>query len=221
MQGVIRRRDIVAHPYVTVRCFGWIVFWRALFSGPQRTFLSLLEEPPPDDATRSAREAVERCCALEIVFETQYAALSLRFARLPALAGFLAELARQERMHQELLAICKPLACGAWHREGEFAAICAQLPGVERQVHALAARAAGIASDRDALALVLDLESSEVNRLFGAVLAATESDFVRRTAAFRGAIREHLAYVREQLGALLPEIAGEAERRLGAGRRAA
>jgi hypothetical protein len=30
MVGVITRWDIVAHPVVTIRCFGWQVFFRAI-----------------------------------------------------------------------------------------------------------------------------------------------------------------------------------------------
>ena len=42
MLGAIRSRDILSHPVITVRSFGWRIFFRAVFSGRNRTFLSTL-----------------------------------------------------------------------------------------------------------------------------------------------------------------------------------
>ena len=52
MLGSIRKRDVLAHPIVTIRCFGWHVFFRALMASRDQTFLSLLADcgavgPPP------------------------------------------------------------------------------------------------------------------------------------------------------------------------------
>ncbi len=44
MVGAIVKWDIMAHPAVTIRCFGWQIFLRALLAGPNTTFLSLLTE---------------------------------------------------------------------------------------------------------------------------------------------------------------------------------
>ena len=44
MIGAICKLDILAHPVVTVRCFGWRVFFRALVAGQSQMFLSLLAE---------------------------------------------------------------------------------------------------------------------------------------------------------------------------------
>ena len=42
--GAIRTWDILAQPVETIRCFGWRVFFKAVFSWHERTFLSLLQE---------------------------------------------------------------------------------------------------------------------------------------------------------------------------------
>ena len=67
MIGVIRRRNILAHPFVTIRCFGSQVFFRALIAGHSQTFLSLLADTkglqPP---TVKVPEVVERCVKLEL-----------------------------------------------------------------------------------------------------------------------------------------------------------
>ena len=44
MVGVIGTWDILAHPVVTIRCFGWGVFFRAVVSWQGGTFLSLLQD---------------------------------------------------------------------------------------------------------------------------------------------------------------------------------
>ena len=49
MVGAIIKRDILAHPVVTIRCFGWSVFIRALLAGPRPRFFPL--------ADRNARPA--------------------------------------------------------------------------------------------------------------------------------------------------------------------
>ncbi len=41
MLGAIRKRDILAHPFVTVESFGWHVFFRVLVAGRNQTFLAL------------------------------------------------------------------------------------------------------------------------------------------------------------------------------------
>ena len=43
MIGAICTNDILFHPFVTIRAFGWRVFFRAVFEGQGGTFLSLLQ----------------------------------------------------------------------------------------------------------------------------------------------------------------------------------
>lgn len=62
MVGAIGKWEVLSHPVVTIRCFGWAVFFRAMFASPDQTFLSLLTkaglfEPVP--------EFIGRCVDLE------------------------------------------------------------------------------------------------------------------------------------------------------------
>ena len=43
MIGAICTNDILFHPFVTIRAFGWRVFFRAVFEGQVDTFLCLLQ----------------------------------------------------------------------------------------------------------------------------------------------------------------------------------
>ena len=43
MVGVITGWDVFTHPVVTIRCFGWQVFFRAVAPWQDETFLSLLQ----------------------------------------------------------------------------------------------------------------------------------------------------------------------------------
>ncbi len=80
MVGAIIKRDILAHPVVTIRCFGWSVFIRALLAGPRTTFLSLLTETHVlQPADERVEQFVGRCVELELkacrVYETLSASI--------------------------------------------------------------------------------------------------------------------------------------------------
>ncbi len=77
MVGAINKRDILSHPWVTIRCFGWRVFWRAIFARGDRTFLSLLTDSEVlKPAGEGVPEFVARCVELELKASRVYAALS-------------------------------------------------------------------------------------------------------------------------------------------------
>ena len=76
MIGAIRKLDILAHPIVTIRCFGWQVFVRALTAGRSQTFLSLLVD---SKAHKTPRVFVERCVSLELQAMRIYETLAQRF----------------------------------------------------------------------------------------------------------------------------------------------
>jgi hypothetical protein len=57
MFGAIRKRDVLAHPYVTIHNFGWSVLFRTVIAGRDQTFLSLLAE------TSAFRSPTVKVCA--------------------------------------------------------------------------------------------------------------------------------------------------------------
>jgi hypothetical protein len=63
----------------------------------------------------------------------------------------------------------------------------------------------------DALRLVIEIESSEVNQVFHGVIKATDSDFVGRLRAFQEATTEHLNYICQGVKTFGPALQAECE----------
>jgi rubrerythrin len=200
MIGAICRQDILSHPVITVRCFGWKTFFRALLAGQRQTFLSLLTETPAlRAAPEKVPELVERCIALESSAARIYESLARRFDQPDSVGLFFSTLARQERDHAELLALCRAAAGrGAWDAK-HFDPWRDAVPALEEQMRAAEARVGSLKGLSEALLLVIQLESSEINRVYSGIVAASDSDFVRAMRVFRDAGREHISYILERI----------------------
>ena len=210
MLGVIRRRDIIAHPLVTVHCFGWPLFLRALIAGRRKTFLSLLAASgAPRSPTIEVPELLGRCVDLESRARRIYQLLAGRFAHLAPVQRFFETLAQQEQEHFELLALCRQLASREGWLEEYFAPWRDVVPQLEREMDALADSLDGLDQLVDALRLVIRLEGSEINHVFRSAISAVDSEFVRTLKAFRTAETEHIAYACDQISKLAPELADE------------
>lgn len=208
MLGAICKRDILAHPVVTVRCFGWVVFVRAVCAGANTTFLSLLAESPAMRPPRPSGESVlDECIALERRIGAIYAGLAERLAGEPAVAEFLRNLAAQEEGHAELLTICRDVFAGDRWEERLVDACRPVVRTLALSVAGAERRVAALSGGREALELVLELESTEVNRVFRRVVTTHGSPFVQRLGRFQAAGREHTEYVRDVLVRLLPDLA--------------
>jgi hypothetical protein len=200
MIGAITNLDILAHPLVTIRCFGWKVFFKALFAGQRQTFLSLLPQADPAEGVASRLSiTVERCIDLELRARRIYAAFARAFADRPAASAFFDTLAKQEQIHADLLAICRVAA-----RRGGWRAECPNhweeyIPHLEQHLNAVEAALHEVGSLEEALQLVIQIESGEVNRVFQAVLASCDSAFVSRLGTFRRAVEMHISFIIDQL----------------------
>ncbi len=210
MIGVIRRRNILAHPFVTIRCFGWWVFFRALIAGRSQTFLSLLADTkglqPP---TVKVPELVERCVKLELQAKRIYESLAGRFLDHTLIGDFFDTLARQEETHAELLRLCREAASRAVWKEECFAPCRDSIPCLERQMKNIELSLESLDSVADALRVVMQIESSEVNRVFESVVAASRSAFVRKFLAFQNVAEDHIAYICDEIPTLEPDLAEE------------
>ena len=80
------------------------------------------------------------------------------------------------------------------------------LPSLEQQMEAAEAAVSDIDSVDAALRLVIQIESSEINEVFPAALAATNSAFVKRLKPFREAMEAHMSYLVERLPELSPHM---------------
>jgi rubrerythrin len=212
MFGAIRRRDILAHPLVTVHCFGWPLFFRALIAGQSTTFLSLLAG---SDALRSPTveipELLGRCVDLETRARRIYQLLADRFSARAAVRRFFETLARHEQDHSELLELCRQLARREGWLEEHFTPWREAVPQLERQMDDVEDSLEGLDRLSDALRLVIRLEGSEINHVFRGAIAATDSEFVRTVQAFRTAETKHIAYACEQIPKFEPDLADECE----------
>jgi hypothetical protein len=207
MVGVITGWSVLSHPVVTIRCFGWRVFFRAVFAGRNRTFLSLLTEVQAFES-RPAKTppAVQRCVGLELAAARIYDALAQKFALTPLVCDFFIALACQEQEHADLLRLCRFAAeRGAWQHE-QFNPWSGYVARLEEQMAEIEAGLPTIQTVEDALRLTMVIESSEVNNLFSAVVAATDSKFVARVNAFHAAHENHIRFICERVTELAPDL---------------
>jgi hypothetical protein len=210
MVGVICRADILAHPFVTIHCFGWRIFFRALSANHDQTFLSLLTDteslqPPPVKVP----ELVERCIKLELQAKQIYERLAAWFLGREAVNNFFETLARQEESHAQLLELCRVIGNRTIWKEECFAPCRESIPPLERQMRNIESSLESIEDVADALRLVIEIESSEVNQVFGSVVAASGSNFVRKLLAFQNAAEDHIAYICDEIPKLEPDLAEE------------
>jgi rubrerythrin len=212
MVGAICRVEILSHPLVTIDCFGWAVFFRAVFAGKDQTFLSLLNKvgvfPQPQVL---GPEFIGRCIALERQAMRIYQSLALRHSRMRLVREFFSHLALQEDTHAELLELCRVAASrGRWNEQG--VEIWRQaVPATERLLAEAEAALEQHTAIADSLRLVIRMESSQINGVFTGIVRATDARFAKAFTAFRTAVREHLEYIHERIPVLEPSLRSECD----------
>ena len=212
MNGVIRKRDILAHPFVTIRSFGWRIFFRALFADHNETFISVLTnnedlQAPPVKVP----ELVERCINLELQAKRIYERLAEQFADHKSVSDFFTKLARQEQNHAELLELCRAIARRTIWREEAFTPCRNSIPLLERHMENIEASLKLTDSIADALRLVIQIEGSEVNATFESVVTASRSAFAKRVLVFQNVVENHIDYICEQIPKFEPNLAQESQ----------
>ncbi len=207
MVGVIHTWDIWAHPLVTAHCFGWLTLFHALFSRRDQTFLSLLGAggffQPGDD---EAAAVIDRCVGLELRAKQVYAILAAATVDSAPLSAFFATLTQHEQNHADLLRLCQASARRGGWKMGCFNPWRDYLPRLERQMSEAEAALQKIDNVDRLLRLVIEIESSEVNQVFRAAMAASDSRFVRRLRPFREAIKSHIDFITARVPALAPHL---------------
>ena len=207
MVGVIRGWDILAHPVVTIRCFGWQVFFKAVAPWQGKTFLSLLQSAAfPRAATSNVPTILDRCIDLEMRAKRIYTALAKALDDRGSVGPFFAGLAVQEQYHVDLLELARAVAVRSGWKANLFNPWQEYLPRLERQMDATEAAVYTIDSVDAALRLVVQIESSEINEVFHAALVATDAAFVKRLKPFQEAMEAHMSYLAERLPELSPQM---------------
>jgi hypothetical protein len=204
MIGVIGTWDILAHPVATIRCFGLPIFFRALFAGQGKTFLSLVFEGHVP--TTKVPSLLQRCISLELRAERIYIALSRALEDQEAVSVFFAALAQQERDHVDLLRLCKIAADRGRWQANLFNPWQDYLPRLEQQMDEAEVAINSIDSMEAALRLVIQIESSEVNQVFYSALAATDVAFVKKLQPFRKAMEWHMRFIVDRITELAPQL---------------
>jgi rubrerythrin len=198
---------------ITVRCFGWSVLIRTLLASRRRTFLSLLLESGALTPPRfEVPELIGDCVGLERRAQRIYERLAVQFTDRAPVRRFLILLAEQESTHAELLELCEAIAKREGWMERHFARWRAAIPRLKRQMESAEDGIESRGSLDEALCLVLRIESSEINDIFASVVAATDSEFVRRLEAFQEAEAAHMAFIREKIAEFSPGLAEECAR---------
>ena len=119
---------------------------------------------------------------------------------------FFAGLAEQEQYHADLLEVARAAAIRKGWRVNLFSPWQDYLPRLEQQVDAAETAVREIDSIDAALQMVIQIESSEINQVFNAALAATDAAFVKRLKPFRKAMEAHMSYLVERLPQLSPNL---------------
>jgi rubrerythrin len=207
MTGVITNRDILAHPYVTIHCFGWRFFFLAIFSGHENTCLSLLQSANVfSNASPSVTDLLTRSIALELRAKHIYESFAKTFESSNPAKKFFDALAQQEQDHADILQVCQTAAArGCWKME-YLNPWQAYIPRLEEKLQGAEEVVRSITSLDDALRLVVQLESSEVNQVFQAILSASDSVFVKKMSQFKKATETHISFIAGRLIELSPQM---------------
>jgi hypothetical protein len=207
MVGVISHWDVLAHPVLTIRSFGWAIFFRAIAPWQRKPFLSLLQEAGQFGSMVSQVHAIlERCIGLELRAKRIYEALEKAFACDSMLGPFFGGLVDQEQYHADLLGICRAMAIRGNWKVHLFNPWDDYLPRLEQQMDATESTLSRVDSAEAAADLVVGIESAEINQVFSAALAATDSAFVKKLKPFQRAMEAHMQYLVERLPELSPAM---------------
>jgi hypothetical protein len=157
MVGVIQGWDVLAHPIVTIQCFGWRVFFRAVAPWQANTFLSLLSSSGFSRPNISSVPTIlDRCINLELRAKRVYTALSKALEDEELVGIFFSGLAEQEQHHADLLEICRVAAARHRWRANLFNPWQDYLPRLEIQMDTTELALREINSTDAALRLVVE-----------------------------------------------------------------
>jgi hypothetical protein len=183
------------------------VFFRAIEPWQGRPFLALVRDAGLfGTATSKVPSILERCVGLELRAKRIYEVMGSALADEGLVGPFFAGLAEQEKYHADLLEICRAAAIRNGWKAHLFNPWDDYLPRLEQQMDAAEAAVAEVASIEAALQLVVQIESAEINQVFYAALAATDSAFVKKLRPFQEAMEAHMAYIAERLPELSPHM---------------
>jgi ferritin len=149
---------------------------------------------------------LERCISLELRAKRIYTILANALDDQGLVGPFFAGLAQQEQYHADLLELARAAAVRSGWKAKLFNPWQDYLPRLEWQMDAVEAAVQKIDSVDAALQLVIQIETSEINQVFNAALAATDAAFVKKLRPFQKAMEAHMSYIVERLPQLSPNL---------------
>ena len=138
-----------------------------------------------------------------------YERLARRFFGHKLISDFFSTLAQQEETHAELLTLCREATSRTIWKEECFASCRESIPQIEQQMENIESSLKSLGGVTDALRLVIQIEGSEVNRIFESVVAASGSTFVRKLLAFQNVAEDHIAFICDEIPKLESELTEE------------
>ena len=170
-------------------------------------FLSLVRDAGfLTPSVSSVPTILEWCIALELRAKRIYTALAKALDDQGLVGPFFAGLVEQEQYHADLLEIARAAAVRSGWKANLFNPWQDYLPRLERQMADTEDALYTIDSVDAALRLVIQIESSEINKVFPTALAATDAAFVKRLRPFQEAMEAHMSYLVERLPELSPHL---------------
>ena len=153
-----------------------------------------------------ASELLERCISVELQVKQVYTAFAKTFAGTKSAQQFFEVLAQHEQDHAGLLKGCWDAARrGAW--KAEPVSLWRDLiPRLEHDMQAIESSLSETCSLDDALRLVIQIESSEVNDVFFGFMSATDWNHIRDLRPFREAMDLHIAHICQHIPVLAPHL---------------
>jgi hypothetical protein len=156
--------------------------------------------------TLQASEVCERFIALELRAKRIYAVFAQTFAKTKSAHQFFEVLSQHEQDHADLLKLCwDAVRHGAWNAEpaGLWRDLILRL---EHDLQAIESSLSETSSLDDALRLVIEIESSEINDAFFALASATDGNHIRDLRPFREAMDVHIAHICQHVPELAPHL---------------
>lgn len=207
MRGLIGKKDVLAHPVVIIRGFGWKTFCRCLTSSPGTTFLEIISEGIPHPASPQEIELsrqFDRLISFELRNAELYSQMAELFHSLLDVREFFRTLTDQEEGHAEILRITKVEVA----RRNLWNTLVPIKPEMIEKIDRKLTEAEKTIADSKklelarALHLVEDLEASEINIVFDFLLHSVQTPFLRRIHFLIPSVADHQTYLNSMLPSL-------------------
>jgi hypothetical protein len=151
-------------------------------------------------------ELFEGLIALELRAKRIYAVIAQTFAKTKSAHQFFEVLAQQEEDHAHALQVCWDAAKrGDWKAE-PVSLWQDMVLRLKHDVQAIESSLSDTCSLDDALRLVIQIESSEINQVFFGLITATHWNYIRNLQPVREVMDVHIAHICQHIPELAPHL---------------